>query len=147
MKKDHVVVAQADAAVAGRGADELFLIRAVDVDQAPEGVGIFGVQSVEGQDAGQDEVLRDAGCGHFTGPFSRPEHGPSRGALADFVVDDESSRRGPEAAFLAAEAEARGGDGEFGGYARPFHHAQGLAGHIDYEAPGGGCRRGGRPRP
>ena len=45
-KVDDVCIGEADAAVAGGGADEVLLIGAVDVDEAFAGVGVvFGVLS------------------------------------------------------------------------------------------------------
>ncbi len=43
---EHVVVTHADATVAGWGADEFFLVGAMDVDVAIEGVGVVFLQAI-----------------------------------------------------------------------------------------------------
>src|SRR4051812_66023 len=54
---EHVVVPEPDAAAAGRGADARLVVGAVEVDVAGLGVGVVGLDPLQPQDAGEDEIL------------------------------------------------------------------------------------------
>ena len=55
-KIQHVAGGEADAAMGGRGAQQVRIIGAVDVDVAAPRVGVVRFQAVQPQDARQDKV-------------------------------------------------------------------------------------------
>ena len=95
-------VGHADAAVAGGCAERVLVIGAVDVDVAIEGVLVVGIEAVEPEDAGLDEIAGIGGVADLAGGDAGFEDGAEGSAGADFFGDFEMAEGGFEAAGLCA---------------------------------------------
>ena len=93
------------------GADEVFLVGAVEVDVALVGVGVFFFSAVEPEDTGEDGVVfLRVGCPD-AGGASAFERGEEGGTVADFFTDDELAGGRLVGAFGEADAVGGGGNG------------------------------------
>ena len=108
-KLDDVARAHADAAVAGWLADVALFRRAMDVDAAPEGVSVAGLQPVEPQDPGDDRIASGRiDFDDLSGRTTAFEDCAGRRSPADFLFDAQRAERGGVAARPVSEAELRG---------------------------------------
>ena len=92
-----------------RGAEAGGIGGAVNVDVAGAGVGVVRFESVQGEDAGEDDILHSlAGMRMKTHRRAGAENGIQRGVFAVFGVDAEAPQGGASAAFFAAGAVCPG---------------------------------------
>ena len=141
-KADDVARFHADAAIAGRPADAVFLGGAVNVDAASEGAGVLRFESAEMQDAGDDGIATGrVGTQDFAGPALPVEDGSHRGIATDFRRDLQHSERGGETAWAISDTEFGSGDAIFGGANSVFDHGEALVRdtyHDDWQTARGG---------
>ena len=103
-----VLRGEADAAVGDGGAELRDIGRAVDVDEAGEGVGVVRLEPAEGEDAGEDGIFPAAGGGVQAHGDAAVEYGEQRGVFAVQGVDDEAAQRGAATTGLGADAGGTG---------------------------------------
>lgn len=92
------------------GADEVLLIRSVDVDEAVPGIRIGALETVEPEDAGEDVIFVAAGVGDGAGGLASAKNHPRLGILPDFFGNPELSEGRAIAVRFGAESELRRGD-------------------------------------
>ncbi len=107
----NVGIPHAHAAMAGRGADQPLLVRAVDVDVALAGIGVFRIQPVEPEDAGEDFVLLAAFFRNLAGRKPGLENRARRGTVANLLGDAKSPGGRLVAAGFRPQPEPRRGNG------------------------------------
>ena len=130
---DDIDVRHADAAVAGGGADQLFLIGAMDVDAARQRVLVFGVEAVEPEDARGDQVVfHHIVCRPQTRGFACFENRSQGLVVADFFTNAELTGRGAVTFLAKAHALGRGGNRVFAENLVTFRQPQQL--FIDGDA-------------
>ncbi len=76
--------------MAGGRPEELFLVGAVQVDVARFGIGVFGIDSVQPEDASLNVVSGIVGRSDASGGFTAHEDFADRREVAVFFVDDEA---------------------------------------------------------
>ena len=110
------MIAHAHAAMTARATDAVFVVGAVDVDVALEGVRIAWFQAMEPEDAGKHEISLGV---HSKSPvadgLARFENRAVFRPIAMFLLHDKTAQW----RFVTAFGKT---DAEFGGRAGPFLH-------------------------
>lgn len=109
-KGEHVFIAETNASVRCRGADEFLGVGAVEVNVAAIGICILILKSFEPEDPGEDAVSAFFALPNRAGETSG-ESRIQRSAVADFFTDDEVAGGGLVGTFTKADSIERAGNG------------------------------------
>ena len=132
---DHITIAHAHAAMTARAADAVFVIRAVDIDVALEGVRIAWFQTVQPENAGKHEICLGVHSGSpLTDGLARFENRAAFRSIAMFLLHDKTAQWRFVTAFGKTDAEFGGRAGPFFDQARPVEQTQALRADADFEA-------------
>lgn len=109
-KLDNVCISHADAAVAVSLANFVFVLRAVDVNETIAGVGVVRLDSLQPENARENEIVRPRKRIIRSERNATDEDRAVRHSLADLVTDAKFSERCFVAARFGAGTEARSRD-------------------------------------
>ena len=99
---------ETDAAMTRRAANEFLLVGAMDVNEALPRIAVFRIDSLEPEDAGEDQILVTSPFCYHSGLLAASEDHPLRSPGANFLDDPEAARWSSQAPFLTPDAKAGG---------------------------------------
>jgi len=107
-----IVIFHADTTVGGGSANPVLMVCAMDIDVALVGIGVFFLQSVKAENAGEDEIFLSRGLIGIplSSRFALLENSMQGFFASVFFADFKGPERGFETAFLGTQSESGGGD-------------------------------------